>query len=216
MRSEAKRLRLEELLDLKDIANLLGVHESTVCRWLKADPFTPEEQEIYSKAVQAKHPVPTEKICCMCGAKKPLEEYNKNKGRKDGLQSRCRPCDKKRSIKLYYARGEVGRKKIYANKEARRWERRAWIFEYLLCHPCVDCGEKDPIVLEFDHRDPSKKKGNMAQLVSEASLKKVKQEVKKCDVRCANCHRTKTALERGFWVVSEDFLRRNPHYRPKR
>ena len=54
--------------------------------------------------------------------------------------------------------------------------------KYLSAHPCVDCGESDPIVLCFDHRDQTKKK----RLVN--TLHSLKYEAPKCDVRCANCH----------------------------
>jgi len=54
--------------------------------------------------------------------------------------------------------------------------------KYLLNHPCVDCGESDPVVLTFDHRDQSKKKCRIN------SLHSLRYEAKKCDVRCANCH----------------------------
>ena len=68
---------------------------------------------------------------------------------------------------------------------------------FLKRHPCVDCGEPDPVVLQFDHVRGSKAR-EVSLLVSDpASLSTVKEEIKKCKVRCANCH-TKTA-RRGGW-----------------
>lgn len=77
----------------------------------------------------------------------------------------------------------------------------AWILAYLRDHPCVDCGEADPIVLDFDHRDPATKSfaisnGRRRNL----SLRRIRMEVEKCDVRCANCHRRKTYAD-GGWTV---------------
>lgn len=66
-----------------------------------------------------------------------------------------------------------------------------YIDEYLLSHPCITCGESDPIVLEFHHRNPEDKLGCIANLVS-WSLTIVMQEIEKCDVMCANCHRKVT------------------------
>jgi hypothetical protein len=66
-----------------------------------------------------------------------------------------------------------------------------YIEKYLSNHPCVVCGESDPIVLEFHHRDSSDKKGCIADLVS-WSLNVVIKEIEKCDVMCANCHRRVT------------------------
>ena len=61
---------------------------------------------------------------------------------------------------------------------------------------CVDCGfvgSKCPDVLDFDHvRDL--KKFNISEFKHHTnSLKRVKEEIEKCDVVCANCHRMRTA-----------------------
>ena len=56
----------------------------------------------------------------------------------------------------------------------------------------VDCGNKNPVVLEFDHvRD--KKTDNVSSICCSAySLKHLKKEMEKCEIRCANCHRIVT------------------------
>ncbi len=76
---------------------------------------------------------------------------------------------------------------------------RAWLLKYLSDHPCVDCGESDPIVLEFDHRDRSTKAFDISRAMDgRVSMQTLMSEVDKCDVRCANCHRRKTYIESGF------------------
>jgi hypothetical protein len=74
------------------------------------------------------------------------------------------------------------------------------VVAYLLEHPCVDCGETDWQVLDFDHRDPGTKCDHVARLVHNASWATVLQEIEKCDVRCANCHRRKTALDNDWYA----------------
>jgi hypothetical protein len=54
-------------------------------------------------------------------------------------------------------------------------------------HPCVDCGETDPVVLEFDHVR-GKKKFNISGNAYAKSDQELEKEIAKCEVRCRNCH----------------------------
>jgi hypothetical protein len=133
--------------------------------------------------------------CSRCGTTKPLEAFtwNRVKRRPDTY---CRPC-----------RAEYGRehylknKQLYVDKAGARTrrvieERTRFILEYFETHPCVDCGEDDPLVLEFDHRGD--KSFEVAYAVRNRGWQQVLDEIEKCDVRCANCHRRRTAINRGF------------------
>jgi uncharacterized membrane protein YidH (DUF202 family) len=73
----------------------------------------------------------------------------------------------------------------------------AWLREHLRRSRCVDCGESDPVVLEHDHRG-DKRAGVTYLAWSEYSLATIAAEIAKCDVRCCNCHRRRTA-EAGDW-----------------
>jgi len=73
--------------------------------------------------------------------------------------------------------------------------------DYKSEHGCSVCGEKDPIVLEFDHLDMDAKSfsvGNSARLGM--SLENLMKEVSKCEVLCANCHKKKTAKQMNWRV----------------
>lgn len=64
---------------------------------------------------------------------------------------------------------------------------------------CTDCGYRDnPIAMDFDHI--SDKKYSISQMVRGRSGKitwdEMLDEMSKCEIRCANCHRIKTQLER--------------------
>jgi hypothetical protein len=62
------------------------------------------------------------------------------------------------------------RSNLYAAQKRHRLRVRAELFEFLSTQSCVDCGEKDPIVLEFDHRDSRDKFKNVryvARIVTE-------------------------------------------------
>lgn len=104
-----------------------------------------------------------------------------------------------------YAKAHYEANKLkYKNRAKKHTEKtrmvvRKLIFDYLTSHPCVDCGESDPIVLEFDHRDGNQKEFNIANSINRGyAPKRVIEEMNKCDVRCANCHRRKTYYERGL------------------
>jgi hypothetical protein len=79
-----------------------------------------------------------------------------------------------------------------------RQRNRAFVSTYLATHPCVDCGEADPVVLEFDHVRGEKRMdvGRMATSVG-VGLVTLQAEIDKCEVRCANCHRRKTHQRRA-------------------
>jgi hypothetical protein len=67
---------------------------------------------------------------------------------------------------------------------------------------CVDCGEADIIVLDFDHVDRKTKCFTISGAIrTRVAIPKLKAEIAKCVVRCANCHRRKTANENGSWRI---------------
>jgi hypothetical protein len=72
----------------------------------------------------------------------------------------------------------------------------SFVFDHKANHPCVDCGNSDPVVLEFDHTGTDKL-ANVSDMVKNGlSLKRIQEEIDKCDVVCANCHRIRTYSRR--------------------
>jgi hypothetical protein len=88
-------------------------------------------------------------------------------------------------------------KELQARHRARNYAR---VMEHLLTHPCVDCGESDPVVLDFDHLPGFEKRFTISRAVgaSTRSWKAIHAEIEKCEVVCANCHRRRTAARGGF------------------
>lgn len=75
---------------------------------------------------------------------------------------------------------------------------RKYVLNYLVSHPCVDCGESDPVVLDFDHQKG--KIDNVSDLIKNRnSIELIAKEIDKCVIRCANCHRRKTAKDFGWY-----------------
>jgi hypothetical protein len=137
------------------------------------------------------------KECCACKQKLPFADFRSHSGKKDNLSSRCRTCAQKYESERYAKLSAEQKKKINADKKARAkllYEQVA--IKYLETHPCIDCGEDDPIVLEFDHVR-GEKKFNIADVTRNAvGRRTLEKEIEKCEVRCANCHRRKTKRER--------------------
>ena len=95
------------------------------------------------------------------------------------------------------------RGRLYEVKRAgwysRREEKLKYVDSYLKDNACVDCGEADPVVLEFDHRNPEEKHKCISKMTySGHSLEALKAEIAKCDIRCANCHKRRTAKQFGW------------------
>jgi hypothetical protein len=88
---------------------------------------------------------------------------------------------------------------IARRKAAQRRRNRDALLAYLIAHPCVDCGETDPRCLDFDHRDPRRKKASISRLIGYAEWDDLLLEIAECDVRCANCHRKRTAQQFRWW-----------------
>ena len=89
---------------------------------------------------------------------------------------------------------------LYAAQKRHRIKIRSYLFEFLSSKKCIDCGEQDPIVLDFDHKDPSNKTKIVARFLSgHYSWNSVLNEIEKCEIRCANCHRRKSYEQFGHW-----------------
>ncbi len=86
----------------------------------------------------------------------------------------------------------------YARQREYRLRNRRLLFEYIANRFCVDCGESDLHVLEFDHVRGTKH-GNISQMVTQGvAWRRIEAELAKCEVRCANCHRRRTAKQFGW------------------
>jgi transcription elongation factor Elf1 len=54
---------------------------------------------------------------------------------------------------------------------------------------CAQCGENHPATIQFHHRDPQQKDFNLSAAVRQGySAERIKREMAKCTVLCANCH----------------------------
>ena len=138
--------------------------------------------------------------CCRCKKEKPFREFN-YKFKKLGIrQKACQECTRSEIRAHYKNNREYYLQKTQKRNKHIRDRNRNYILKYLATHACVDCGENDPIVLEFDHtRD---KEFDIAFLKRDHSLKSLQAEIEKCVVRCSNCHKRKTAETFGWYKIT--------------
>lgn len=135
--------------------------------------------------------------CRECGTTRPIEEFSISKGKPSNL---CRPCKREYDNSYHAARTPEAKQRKMDLQEARKDILRKNLWEYKLNHPCVDCGESDPIVLEFDHTDIETKEHTICDMIkSGRSWEMILKEISKCVVRCANCHRRRTFTQFGWY-----------------
>lgn len=124
---------------------------------------------------------------------KPATDFAGTPGIK--VDTYCRPCRSEYGKEHYAAN-----RQRYIDLEARRKRARAgkrmkYLLEYFELHPCADCGEADPLILEFDHlRDKS---FDIGSALPDRCWQSILHEIEKCEVVCANCHRRRTASRAG-------------------
>lgn len=137
------------------------------------------------------------KCCRKCGNEKPLESFNKNSARSDGLQSQCRECTRGNSRDHYNSN-----KSYYQDRNKEyKLNNRLDFLSFMSDKSCVDCGVDDLRVLEFDHlRDKS---FNISERIGFYPLSSLMDEISKCEIVCANCHKIRTAGQFNWYAYAK-------------
>jgi hypothetical protein len=134
-------------------------------------------------------------LCGSCKVEKDDSSFHKS-SRTGGVQLYCKSC-RKHKDKAYWAKRAknveaMKAKAVYAR--ALRDKVRKYLWDYLSCHPCVDCGNANILCLQFDHVR-GEKAFSISQKAFAVSFDSLQEEIAKCEVRCANCHAIKTAKQ---------------------
>ncbi len=122
------------------------------------------------------------KHCNKCNLDKEETEFvfkNKEKGVR---QSICKDCQKAYKLKYYY-----NNKKSHFLRNRKQTQKITEYVNDLKKQGCKVCGETCLPCLDFHHLH--NKKEILSVLRRQGSLEKVKEEVLKCIILCANCHR---------------------------
>lgn len=134
-----------------------------------------------------------------CGKVKDETEFPWWSAAKERRRGTCQACKSEQQKKWYAKTRETHIANVKSNIEQARIEAYQLVRDYLSTHPCVDCGESNPIVLEFDHVRGQKRLTISQLCVRGSTLEVIRAEIDKCVVRCGNCHRRKTSAQRGWF-----------------
>ena len=100
------------------------------------------------------------------------------------------PEDQVAAAKRHYQENKDKIKaRSYERNKVQRKRNREFVKSIKEISECIDCGESNPLVLDFDHV-----KGDKILAISDMSnraygIEAIAEEMDKCEVRCANCHR---------------------------
>lgn len=138
--------------------------------------------------------------CGTCREVKPLDAFNFRDKHRGKRHTTCRDCQRIYKRNFYLRRLEDYKKNSAKQHIASVERNRQLAHEYLSTRYCADCGTKDADVLEFDHIEQDNKDRTIAQLINDGlSWPNIMLEIAKCEVRCANCHRIRTAKQFGWY-----------------
>lgn len=145
------------------------------------------------------------KLCPRCEDTLSTNKFNRNRSRKDGLQAYCKSCQNKYNNETYH-KSSTWREQILQAKKNSRRRAQEFMWTILINSSCADCGISNPLVLEFDHKDPTTKKDNVSTMVARGlGVSSISAEIDKCEVVCANCHRIRTSKQQRWNLV--EFIR---------
>lgn len=129
------------------------------------------------------------KTCFKCKQDLPTSNFSKKKDRKDGLQQDCKACQAE------YRRGHYAKNKdkyyesVYTTRKKRRAKAQRFIRRFKSLFGCKYCPENHIACLQFHHVDQENKVSDICAMVGYGySLEAIKDEIRKCELVCANCH----------------------------
>ena len=130
------------------------------------------------------------KQCTKCGKILPITQFNWRNKAKGTRRSECKYCHSEYMKQKYQEKKNI-------------------VQEIKSSCSCAKCGQTRGYVLDFHHINPNEKSDSIARLTSNNSkLDKVYDEMKKCIVLCANCHREFHYLQqRNEELTIEDYLK---------
>ena len=155
-----------------------------------------------NESLSGSTPLTGTKMCRVCKVPKDVKCFAKKGKWRATICGHCR--------RIYAAQHYRNNKQAYLRRsKLRNPQQRKRIREFIVSYksnkPCSDCSRVYPhYIMDFDHVDPRSKKRSVAKFSGTCcSLERVKEEIEKCELVCANCHRQRTwdRMTKGNFVV---------------
>jgi hypothetical protein len=134
------------------------------------------------------------KKCNKCKNLKEFSSFSKDQYQKDGFQRRCKVCQRQYAKQHYHKNSST-----YLNSSNRRRKQIKDFIRDAKNRACADCGEIYPYwIMQFDHID--NKCFSISQSSNRFSINNIKNEIKKCEVVCSNCHYDRSYKRRSVKI----------------
>ena len=128
-----------------------------------------------------------------------ITDFSWKKKANNKRAGKCKSCTNEYSRQHYKKNKDAYKKRSKEHTKRYKKYGRKLIYEFKLGNPCSACGESNPVVLEFDHIDPKKKRNDVSYMATHGySIESLEKEIEKCIILCANCHRQKTAKQQNW------------------
>ena len=112
-----------------------------------------------------------------------MDEFHR--GRRGGPQLWCKAC-RKVYDRDYHARN---RERLVALAKKRQQRLLEWHRQLKSTTPCADCGGYFHFAaMAWDHLPGTDKVAEVSTLLRKGSSRKLRDEIAKCELVCANCH----------------------------
>lgn len=186
---KCEELKDFELFD-KQLVYCKECRRKIALEWKKKNPNKVKKSD--AKYNEKRNKDKPKKICNSCGKEKILSSFSYRNKDSGLLHNKCRTCQNSYNKKHYNDNVSKYKYKALSYNKNLKIKNSKELLEYYKKHPCVDCGETNPLKLTFDHVN-GEKEYNIASQMHNKNWKTILKEIKKCEVRCFNCH-----MERHF------------------
>ena len=145
------------------------------------------------------------KICSKCKRELPFDNFRWKNKSENKKHSQCKDCEKQADKEYYLRNGE--RRQAVRDRANIQKINNSILVENVKSKGCAKCGELRTHVLDLHHVDPEGKINTIAHMIKSASEETLIQELNKCIVLCANCHRDFHYQEKLNNITIQDYIK---------